>query len=364
MTLSVQLALVQAPPAPSEQVRSTAEASVHLFGDYYLGDPWFLALAPLALAALFYGRSRRGRAAGRVSALPPGAAQLPRSLRQRLAWIATALQALALLGVIVGLARPVRGNVLHTSVSEGVDIALLVDRSSSMKYTDLEAQRSRLDVVKEVVGDFAVRRMTDRVGAADNVALLTFAQYPRLLCPFTLDVGALEGFLDGVELVRNEVEDGTAIGRGLAKAVALLAETDARSKVVVLLTDGENNVEDIAPLDAARAAAEEGIRVYTVLAGRYVYQEDVFGRVYPTERALDSTELEAIAELTGGRFFRARDKAALEAVYAEIEQLERTERREERYTETFDLYPPFLIAAACLYLAAWASSATWARRLA
>jgi Ca-activated chloride channel family protein len=305
------------------------------------------------------------RARGRVSALPSGLERLPRSLPQRLAWIATALQALALLAVVVGLARPLRGNELRTTTSEGVDIALLVDRSSSMKYEDLEAGRSRLDVTKEVVGDFAVRRMTDRVGASDNVALLTFARYPRHLCPFTLDVGALTGFLEGVEVVRpeHELEDGTAIGRGLAKAVALLIEMDARSKVIVLLTDGKNNVDDIPPMEAARAAAEQGIKIYTVLAGRYVFQEDVFGRVYPTERELDATELEAIAELTGARFFRARDKDALEAVYAEIEAAERTEREEQRYTETFDLYPPFLILAAVLHLLAWISSATWARRL-
>ncbi len=344
-------------------VKSAAEARYHLVGDYYLADPWFLALAPLALLVLWYGRSRRSAAAGRVPSLPTALAALPRSWYQRLGWIATLLQAGALLLVVVGLARPVRGNVLRTTVSEGVDIALLVDRSSSMKYNDLEAEKSRLEVVKDVVGDFAVRRMTDRVGAADNVALLTFAKYPQLLCPFTLDVGALTGFLEGVAIVRHEVEDGTAIGRGLAKAVSLLVDVNGESKVVVLLTDGENNVDDISPRRAAELAAEEGVRVYTVLAGRHVYQEDVFGRIYPTERELDSTELERIAELTGGRFFRARDRAALEDVYAEIENAERTERREERFTETFDLYPLLLVPALVLYLLGWISSATWARRL-
>ena len=346
-----------------QELKSTAEARTHLFGDYYLADPWFLALAPVALAVLWYGRARRGRAPGRVPSVPAALRSLPRSWAQRLGWIATLLQASTLVLVAVALARPVRGDELRTTISEGVDIVLLVDRSSSMKYKDLDERHTRLEVVKQVVGDFAVRRMTDRVGAADNVALMTFAKFPQLLCPFTLDVGALSGFLEDVRIVRHELEDGTAIGRGLAKAVALLAETDAESKVVVLLTDGENNLADIAPADAAEMASEEGVRVYTVLAGRYVYQEDIFGRIYPTERQLDSTELEQIAEQTGGRFFRARDRESLEQVYAEIEQLERTERREERTTETYDLYPLVLVPALLIYLLSWLSSSTWARRL-
>jgi Ca-activated chloride channel family protein len=342
-------------------VQSAAEARLHLFGHWYLGDPWFLALAPIAIALLAWGRSRRGAVKAAVPALPGVA--LPRTLAQRLAWVPPVLQGAALVLASLALARPVRADVLAARTSEGVDIVLAIDRSSSMKYPDLDANRSRLDVVKEVVGDFAVRRMTDQVGASDNVALIAFAQYPQLVCPFTLDAGALAGLLSSVELVRTEVEDGTAIGRGLAKAVALLADSEAESRVVVLLTDGENNVQDIEPLEAGRFAAERQVRVYTVLAGRYVYQEDIFGRIYPTERELNTQELEEIAKITGGRFFRARDRAALERVYAEIESLERTERKEERYTETQDLYPSFLLPALALYALAWLSVSTWARRL-
>ncbi len=358
MTLALFLAQAV---ASSEGTKSAAEARFHLFGELYLADPWFLALVPPALLLLAWGRSRRGVEPGRVPVLPVEAP--PRSWAQRLAWIPPFLQAIAIVLVCVALARPVRGNSVRQTLSEGIDIALVVDRSGSMKYDDLEAGKSRLDVAKEVVGAFAQRRMTDRVGASDSCALLTFAQYPMLLCPFTLDYGAFEGFLETVQYVRNEVEDGTAIGRGLAKAVSVLAETDAKSKVVVLLTDGENNVPDILPLKAAELAREKGIVVYTVLAGRYAFQEDVFGRVYRTERELDATELEQIAEMTGGRFFRAKDRDSLERTYAEIETLERTERREERYTETFDLYFELLLAGLMAYLLAWGSHATWARRL-
>ena len=351
-------ALLQAAP---EGVKSTAEARFHVLGDLYLADPWALLVIPPALLLLWWGRSRRGLESGRVPNVPR--AELPRSWSQRLGWIPVALQAAALLLAAVSLARPVRGNAVRQTVSEGIDIALVVDRSGSMKYDDLEKGKSRLDVAKEVVGAFAERRMTDRVHAADNCALLTFAQYPMLLCPFTLDFGAFKEFLDSLQYVKNEVEDGTAIGRGLAKAVQLLAESGAKSKVVVLLTDGENNVPDVLPLKAAELAKEKGVRVYTVLAGRFAFQEDVFGRVYATERELDATELEEIARLTGGRFFRAKDRDGLEQVYTEIETLERTERREERFTETYDVYLSLLLGSLATYLAAWVSLATWARRL-
>lgn len=347
--------------AASDSVQSVAEARLHLYADYFLADPWFLLLAPLGWLALAFGRARKGRAAGRVGVLP--AAQLPRTLLQRIAFAPTALECAAFALVAVALARPVRANELHTNTSEGVDIVLAIDRSGSMQFKDLDPAKSRLDVVKEVVGDFAVRRMGDRVGAADSCALLAFARYPELLCPFTLDAGALTGFLNGIELVKYDQEDGTAIGRGLAKAVAALSASDAKSKVVVLLTDGENNVDDITPVAAADLAAEKGVRVYTVLAAKYAYVQTLFGRVEPSNIEIDSSELQLIAKRTKGRFFRVKDRQALEDVYKEIERLERTPRTEERRVETFDLYPRALFAAFAFYAIAWLSHATWARRI-
>jgi Ca-activated chloride channel family protein len=357
MTLAMFL---QAAPSVARGVKSAGEAQVHLFGVDF-ADPWILLLIPLAIPLILWGRAGRGLEPGRVPVLPRG--KLTRTLRQSLGWIPLALQLVATVLVAVALARPMYGEAVRETVSEGIDIALVIDRSGSMKYEDLEQGRSRMNVAKDVVGAFAERRMTDRVHASDNCALITFAQFPALLCPFTLDFGAFKEFLDGLDYVRNEAEDGTAIGRGLAKAVSVLSESDAKSKVVVLLTDGENNVPDIAPLEAANLAKEKGVRVYTVLAGRYAFQEDVFGRVYPTERELDTTEMEELARLTGGKFFRAKDREALDATYAEIEALERTERREERYTESYDLYAWVLFPALACYLLAAFSSATWARRL-
>jgi Ca-activated chloride channel family protein len=342
-----------------EGTKSAAEGRLHLWGDIFLADPAFLALLPVAVIGLWYGRARKARARARFSVLP--ATSLPRSVAQRLAWLPTFLQLASLLLVVLALARPLRGDVETNSISEGVDLALLIDRSSSMGHTDLEVDRTRLEVVKDVVSDFATRRMTDRDGASDYVGLFSFARYPEELCPFTLDVDAVHGFLADVELARDRAEDGTAIGIALAKAVAVLKESEAKSKVVVLLTDGENNIDLITPPQAAELAAEEGVRVYTVFAGSFVM--DAFGRMRAVVPEHDTKELQEIAELTGGRFFRARDRRGLEAAYAEIEALERTEREEKRFVEHYDLYPRFLIAALLAHAGAWLLLSTFVRRL-
>ena len=204
--------------AQAEAVQSAARARLPLWGDYALADPLVLALLVLVLALALWARAR-GRARGRASVI----AAVPASARQRLAFVPGALQLLALALAIVALARPLRSNVEHDVHTEGVDIALVVDRSGSMQFEDLEPgeKKNRLEVVKDVVGDFATRRMSDREGASDSVALITFARYPQLLCPFTLDAGAITGFLEGVQLAKREEEDGTAIGVGLAKAVSV-----------------------------------------------------------------------------------------------------------------------------------------------
>ena len=306
------LAILQAAAPAADVARSAADERFKLWGSYSFADPWFLLLVPLGLLAL---------------------------------------------------ARPLRGSVETSTETEGVDIALLIDCSGSMRYEDLEEGKTRLQVVQSVVRDFAARRMTDRENAADSVALITFAAYPRLLCPFTLDVDAITGFLDALQPVENRAEDGTGVGVGLAKAVAVLRETQGKSKVVVLLTDGENNIDLITPLAAAELAAQEKIKVYTVFAGRFVYTYDVFGNLRRTQRAIDTTDLEAIAEKTGGLFFRAKDRRELESIYAEIEKLERTKRVEKRWSETYDLYLVWLVPALLAHVLAWTLGSTFLRRL-
>ena len=350
-------------PLRAEEGQSAAAVGFELFDQYSLADPWFLAILPVALMFLFWGRARRGRTAGRVSVLPSSG--LPKSFRQRITWVPPFLQAVALVLFVIALARPLRGNIEENTLSEGVDIVLVLDKSSSMDFNDLldDGSATRYDVVKEVIEEFAVRRMTDREGNADNIALITFAHYPTVLCPFTLDVNALTNFLRTSETVEGGgSEDGTAIGIALAKAVSLLRESSAKSKVIVLLTDGENRLDEITPMEAAGMASAEDIRIHAIHAARYVYKNTARG-VIPTSDTPNTEELEAVAAETGGRFWRARDRDSLEDVYKEIEELERTPREERRYVETFDLYPFFLQPALLVYLLAWLLSSTWARRL-
>jgi len=352
------LALLQ----QAEPVKSTAEVRLPLWGDFSLSDPVFLALLPVVLLVLFWGRARRRHVPARVPFLPAQEGVFPRTLAQRLSWLPRCLGTLALLLTVLALARPLRGNVELTSKSEGVDIALLIDRSSSMDAQESRSAPTRFEMVKEVVGDFAVRRMTDREGAADSCSLISFALYPELLCPFTLDADALAGVLAEVETEKHRELDATGIGIALAKAVGILRESEAKSRIVVLLTDGKENVHAIEPMSAAQLAAEEGIKVYTVFVGpRYEVRMSLLGGRSKVE--IDTRELEAIASTTGARFFHAEGKEDLEEVYATIEELERTEREELRFAENFDLYPKFLLPALALYLLYWLSLCTWARRL-
>lgn len=324
---------------------SSLPVRMELFGDLALADPIFLIAIPIVLIALWIGRRPAARPTLRA---PLPTARIPRTWRTRLLFLPITAQVLGLLCVIFALARPIRYDVLEAVTSEGVDIVLAVDRSSSMLTPDLEEGRSRLDVVRDVVSDFAERRMTDTEGASDNVALLTFARYPELRCPFTLDVDALKTFLADVAIVEYRQEDGTAIGAALAKSVALLSDSDAESKVMVLLTDGENNVDDIAPETGLAMAQDAGVTVYTILAAKQVYEQDQYGRWHATGIEPDSRLLELIAKETGGAFYRVRDRESLEAVYDEIEQLERTPREDERSIETRDVYPGVLAAALAL----------------
>jgi Ca-activated chloride channel family protein len=285
-----------------------------------LAAPSWLWLAPLALAAVL--RAHRRAPAADVAAAPllrapAGAAPLPRTWRGRAAAVPGLAAATALLLVVLALARPVE-RVSVPAPPPGRDVLLCLDVSSSMAATDLAAERTRLDVARELAAAFVRARVHDRVG------FLTFARYHDLRCPVTLDHDAVIELLQPLQLVeRDGPEDATAIGAAVATAaLALQRVSTAPTPVLVVVTDGEENVataltpDEIAPLHAAQWCAAAGIRVHTIAVGRGNVRAD--GGVDP----LDTTAVEQLARTTGGRFFRAADARELAAVYAAIDRAE------------------------------------------
>jgi Ca-activated chloride channel family protein len=291
--------------------------------------PGLVLLLLLVPGALLW----RGRRGSPVVLFAPGAAGLPRSWRARLAFVPRLLQVGGLVLVAVALARPAR-QVAVPQANEGIDIVLCIDTSSSMKANDLDANRTRLDVAKSAAATFVTGRPDDRIG------LVSFARYPDLLCPPTRDHAALLEFLAALQQVEGDgPEDATGIGTAVARAAQVLGERSTRGKVVILLTDGEENVatadkpKEIAPLHAGQLCARLGVRVYAIAAG-------------PGPR---DTQMQALTARTGGRFYEARDADAVAQVYAGIGALEKAAVAEPRL-ETHEGFVPFLACALALLL--------------
>ncbi len=291
------------------------------------------------------------------SAVPVGMRARWRAL---LPWVR--LTAVALL--IVALARPQLGREDSLVRGEGIDIMLAVDLSGSMlaeDFTLAQGPANRLQAVKEVVRTFVEGRDGDRIG------LVLFAARPYLQSPLTLDHGWLMANLERAEI--GMIEDGTAIGSGLATAVNALEGSDSESKVIILLTDGQNNAGRVTPETAAEAASTLGYRVYTIGAGtRGVARfptTDFFGnkRYVPMQVDIDEATLEGIARATGGRYFRATDTESLRKIYEEIDELETTEYEGLQYLDFHELYPWLAIPALLLLAAEVLLAETWLRVL-
>ena len=270
-----------------------------------------------------------------------------RSRRLAARGLPTALRLLALVLVIVALARPQTGLKREVVTGEGVDIALVLDISGSMSALDL-GQHDRLEAAKLAIADFVAERRNDRIG------LVVFAESAFLQSPATLDHGVLAQLTDRVDFAKNlGLQDGTAIGLGLANGANMLRESKAESKVIVLLTDGVNNSGEIDPLTAAAAAAALGIKVYTIGVGRPgivpVRVQDLFGdRVVYRQSELDEETLRQIADITDARYFLATDTEALIEVYDEINQLEKSELEVHEFSEHTELAAWLVIPALAL----------------
>jgi Ca-activated chloride channel family protein len=262
---------------------------------------------------------------------------LLRGPRPSLAWARWIpwLRALALTGVILALAQPRSGARTERVSSEGIDIALTVDISSSMLAEDFQPQ-NRMEVAKEKVKRFVMGRKSDRVG------LVAFSGEALTQVPLTTDYPVVLAAIDNLQV--GQLEDGTAIGTAIATAANRLRNSPGRSRVMVLLTDGENNRGAIDPRTAAQAAGAFGIRIYAIGVGTegmaaVPVGRGLFGLRYENRPVkIDEALLTEIANSTGGRYFRARDAAALQAIYEQIDQLERSAvdaRAYIRYTERF-----------------------------
>jgi Ca-activated chloride channel family protein len=269
------------------------------------------------------------------------------------------LRVVALAAATVALARPQSGARADSARGEGIDIMLVLDISSSMLAEDFQPL-NRLAVAKERLKAFVGGRRDDRIG------LISFAGEALTQVPLTVDYPVLTAAIDNVEAGAGQLEDGTAIGTAIATAANRLRATEGNSRVMVLLTDGENNRGAIDPRTAAQAAAVFGVRVYAIGVGSegtapIPVSRGVFGLRYENRPVrIDESLLEDIARSTGGRYFRARDAAALQRVYEQVDQLERSPTRVARYRPFVDEYRwPLAIAlgalASELLLLAWRS---------
>lgn len=308
----------------------------------FANPEFLLLLVLLPLFAWHYFRAP-GRSGGTLRYSNIGILQsVKKAPSQKWRHIIFVLRILAMALAIVALARPQSGHTEEEVTTEGIDIVLAIDLSTSMLAEDFRPL-NRIEAAKAVATDFIKGRSNDRIG------LVVFAGKSFTQCPLTLDYGILISFLQ--ELRTGLVEDGTAIGLGIANAVNRLRNSEAKSKVVILLTDGRNNKGAIDPITAARVAEALNVRIYTIGVGTrgealYPVDDPLFGKRYvrmPVD--IDEDVLNKVAAQTGGKYYRATDKESLEKIFKEIDKLEKTKIEVKEYTRYSELFVNWLWAA-------------------
>jgi Ca-activated chloride channel homolog len=331
-----------------------------------LRNPWFLLLCALWVPMLWaYLRREKKRPAVRFSDLSL-LTKLPKSRMLFLRHIPIVLRLFGIGLLAVALARPQKGTSEEEVTTEGVDIMLVLDVSYSMKGLDFQPN-NRLFVAKETLKEFIKKRRSDKLG------LVIFAKRSYTKCPLTLDYNVLTQFIDGVTF--EEFSDQTAIGLALATAGNRIKDSHAKSKVIILLTDGGNNAGDIAPLAAANALGQLGIKTYTIGVGKegeIPYPVDVIDRftgkslgtqVQMVKSDLDEQLLADIAHATGGKFFRAQNTEKLKEIYDTIDKMEKTQTRTKLYTSYADRFFPWVVGGVVLLFLEAVFSHTWFRRI-
>jgi len=333
---------------------------------------WFLLLL-LILPLLWWRWARPGSHAMIGCSSTKIAAKVPRSWIVRTRWIIPVLRTIAVVSLIICVARPLRADHQTKIHADAVAIEMVVDRSGSMQAQDFivnGTERTRLEVVQQVVADFILGVDTMEGRSNDLIGLVSFASFPDSNCPMTFDHEHLVGKLGELKVATEAEGPNTAIGDAIGLAIARLtslqdradirSEDEVKSRVIILLTDGEENTGDIDSLKAAEIAKAFGIRIYTIGAGSTgrvpIIVKDDRGRETRTfvESSLDEASLKAVADQTGGQYFRARDTESLQEIYARINELEKSKIIERQYEQFADMsvdavrlgginFPPLLI---------------------
>ncbi len=309
---------------------------------------WLLALLILPYLSWDYIRRTQSRAASIRFPSLAIVKRVPKGWAYRARHILFALRMAAVALLCIAMARPQFGESIEDVSTQGIDIMLLQDVSSSMKTLDFKP-KNRLFVAKKVSEDFILGRKHDRIG------LVVFSGRSYTQCPLTIDYNVLVQLLRQVEMGR--VEDGTAIGTGILNATNRLRHSTAKSKIMILLTDGENNAGEVDPVTAARAAVALGIKIYTIGVGKEGEQpmeidDPMFGkRIVAVPTKIDEPMMRQIAALTGGKYYRAQDADALKDIYTTIDKLEKTEIKTTSYMRYREIFSTLVwIALALLVL--------------
>ena len=330
--------------------------------------PSAFLLLILLILAFVWNRWRRGKkeASLQFSSLQEVKSARP-GLRAKLSLLPEVLKILALVFVIMALARPREGNTKIRKNVEGIDIIICMDISDSMLIEDMKPL-NRLESAKQTLKKFVSRRNSDRIG------LVVFAGESFTMVPPTLDYPMLISRVDEITTAKDaHIKDGTAIGVAMANAAGRLKDSTAKSRVMIFMTDGENNSGTIDPETGLEVAKGYGIKVYSVGIGHDgptripIYQQDVFGKkiktYLPFESTVNADLLSRMASETGGKYYRASEEDSLEGIFKDIDSLEKTKVDVNKFTRYTEKFPPYLLIALFLYCLSLILSRTWLRRL-
>lgn len=322
-------------------------------------NPAYLFLLLLLIPIVFWyiWKIRKSDASLQISSLQD-LSKYPKTFRTRLFHLPFVLRVLAITLAILAIARPQSSNSFRSENVEGIDIMMALDVSGTMLAEDLKP--NRLEAAKSVATEFILARPND------NIGLVVFAGESFTQCPLTTDHAVLVNLFKGVQF--GMIQDGTAIGLGLANAINRIKGGQARSKVIILLTDGSNNAGQISPATAGEIAQTLGIRVYTIGVGshgtvRIPIQTPMGIQYHQMQSEFDETTLKEIAEMTGGSYFRATSNTNLRSIYQEIDQMEKTKISVREYSKKQELFYGFALSALILLLLEVLIRTTYLKRL-